>query len=90
MGDSKLCIYSYNSRGFSDTKKEYCKYLMNTAENNIPILCNQENFILQNSYSLRRAEQIPRRKENNWPHPTPGSRPRPQETQNTDFAAEWN
>ncbi len=41
-----VCIYSFNSRGFSEEKQELCRVLMVGSENNAPILCNQENFLL--------------------------------------------
>ena len=53
MGTQKVCIFSYNSRGFSDIKKTFCNYLIKASGNKISILCNQENFILRaNSYIL--------------------------------------
>ena len=42
----KICIYSYNSRGFNEEKQNVCKTLMINSERYIPILCNQENFLL--------------------------------------------
>ena len=52
---SRLCVFSYNSRGFGNTKSNLCNLLVseNIAGNKIPILCNQENFILKgNSYKI--------------------------------------
>ena len=50
-----LCICSYNSRGFNEEKKDLCKTLMMQSEN-IPILCNQENFLLQgNGYKIEQC-----------------------------------
>ena len=56
--DYPLCILSYNSRGFGSDKQEFCKYLMSSScvGDKLPILCNQENFILKgNSYKVRQA-----------------------------------
>jgi hypothetical protein len=53
-----LCILSYNSRGFGTFKQEYCRQLTSSAVigNKIPILCNQEHFILRgNSYKISQA-----------------------------------
>ena len=44
--DKSICIYSFNSRGFSEEKQDLCKILMIESTNHIPILCNQENFLL--------------------------------------------
>ena len=49
----KLCVISYNSRGFSIEKRQFCTFLISEAfaGNSLPILCNQENFVLRgNSY----------------------------------------
>ena len=54
----KVCIYSYNSRGFSDINQNLMKLLVSDsiAGGKIPILCNQENFQLRdNSYRLSKA-----------------------------------
>ena len=56
--DNKVCFYSYNSRGFSTLKQDFMRFLLSdtATPNSLPILCNQENFILRdNSYKLRRA-----------------------------------
>ena len=56
--DINICFISYNSRGFSSLKIDFIKHLISpmTVGNKIPILCNQENFILQdNSYKLTGA-----------------------------------
>ena len=53
-----LCILSYNSRGFGTFKQEYCRQLTSSVVvgNKIPILCNQEHFILRgNSYRINQA-----------------------------------
>ena len=55
---TELCILSYNSRGFGKLKQEYCRQLSSYAVvgNKIPILCNQEHFILRsNSYKISQA-----------------------------------
>ena len=59
-GDSKkeVCFISYNSRGFSDLKTTVIQELVSPSVvgNKIPILCNQENFLLRdNSYKLVKA-----------------------------------
>ena len=41
-----FCIFSYNSRGFHDGNQLICKELLTIAGNKIPIICNQENFLL--------------------------------------------
>ena len=49
---------SYNSRGFGVLKQNFCRYLSSrqVVGNKIPILCNQEHFILRgNSYKLKQA-----------------------------------
>ena len=54
----KLCFLSYNSRGFGTLKIDFIKYLASTkvVGNKLPIICNQENFLLRdNSYKLTRA-----------------------------------
>ena len=56
--NSSLCVFSYNSRGYGKSKQDFCNYLVsqNVAGNKIPILCNQENFILRgNSYKISRS-----------------------------------
>ena len=53
-----ICIFSYNTRGFSKLKQEYCCLLLGeqTVGNKILILCNQENFILRgNSYKINQS-----------------------------------
>ena len=42
-----ICIYSYNSRGFDESKQRICQTLMKNTGNYLPILCNQENFLLK-------------------------------------------
>ena len=51
----KLCIFSYNSRGFNSSKQEFLKALT-TAGDSLPVICNQENFLLKaNEYFARNA-----------------------------------
>ena len=54
----KFCIISYNSRGFNELKTEFMNLLLDSkvTGNRIPILCNQENFMLRdNTYKLKNA-----------------------------------
>ena len=54
----KVCVLSYNSRGFSNFKIDFMKLLLSdvVTGDSIPILCNQENFILRdNSYKIKQA-----------------------------------
>ena len=56
--DNQVCILSYNSRGFGSLKTNLVRQLVskNIVGSKIPILCNQENFILkENSYKLNQA-----------------------------------
>ena len=56
--NTKVCIFSYNSRGFSDINRNFMKLLVSNevTGGKIPILCNQENFQLRdNSYRLNQA-----------------------------------
>ena len=58
IDNKDICVISYNSRGFSAMKKDYCQSLVGetTVGNKIPILCNQENFILRgNSYKINQS-----------------------------------
>ena len=53
-----MCLISYNSRGFSKQKEEFCNFLLSPCfnGNKLTILCNQENFVLKgNSYKIRKA-----------------------------------
>ena len=53
---TKLCIYSYNSRGFSVEKQNFCSSLFNLTGDYLPILCNQENFLYgSSSYKVKQA-----------------------------------
>ena len=52
---TELCVFSYNSRGFGPLKQEYCRQLISSSVvgDKIPVLCNQENFMLRNnSYKI--------------------------------------
>ena len=54
----KVLFLSYNSRGFSDQKQNFCKLLLdeNIVGNHLAILCNQENFLLRSSsYKINRT-----------------------------------
>ena len=49
-------LLSYNSRGFGLVTQQFCRNLLNMDNNVIPIICNQENFILKgNDYIIRKA-----------------------------------
>ena len=51
-----FCIFSYNSRGFHDGNQTVCKDLVLLAGAKIPIICNQENFILNsNKYKIEQC-----------------------------------
>ena len=53
-----MCLISYNSRGFSKHKEDFCKFLLSpyVSGNKLPVLCNQENFVLKgNCYKIKRA-----------------------------------
>ena len=48
ISKDNLCMFSYNTRGFGVEKQMHCKYLLeNTASDQIPILCNQEHFLMK-------------------------------------------
>ena len=56
--NAKLCVISYNSRGFCANKQNTCNALLNEGiiGDKIPILCNQENFLLKGScYKINQA-----------------------------------
>ena len=54
--DKYFCIYSYNSRGFTADKQEVCQKLLHADKMVIPILCNQEKFLLKvNGYIIEQA-----------------------------------
>ena len=49
-------IYVDYSRGFGDDKQDMCRLLMLENEHFVPILCNQENFLLLNTgYRVKQA-----------------------------------
>ena len=51
--DNDLCIYSYNSRGFDSTKQDIIKNLLLLSGDILPVICNQENFLLKaNGYII--------------------------------------
>ena len=53
---SKITVFSYNSRGFSANSAIVCNKLNNLFEDSIPIILNQENFVLKgNAYRIRQA-----------------------------------
>ena len=41
-----ICIYSYNSRGSSLEKLDFVNDLINISDNQIPVFCIQEHFLL--------------------------------------------
>ena len=52
----KICLFSYNSRGFSKIKQDTIKNLVTISKNKTPIICNQENFLLKsNGYLINKA-----------------------------------
>ena len=54
--DDKLCIFSYNSRGFNADKQLFCLKLLMSSGSSTTILCNQENFLLKaNGYIIKQA-----------------------------------
>ena len=56
--DNQVCFISYNSRGFGSLKNNLVRHLVSreVVGNKIPIICNQENFVLrENSYKLNKA-----------------------------------
>ena len=58
LHNNELCLISWNSRGSSSQKLQFAKYLVSSevVGNKIPILCNQENFVLKaNTYRLEQA-----------------------------------
>ena len=57
-GKYSVCIFSCNSRGFNQEKQDLCKMLMINSEKYFPILCNQENFLLQsNNFKVKQCLQ---------------------------------
>ena len=56
QGKDSICIYSYNSRGFTEDKQDVCKILFVETEKYYPILCNQENFLMKgNNYKVTKC-----------------------------------
>ena len=54
--DNKLCIFSFNSRGFNLDKQVFCHNLIMSPGSNLTVLCNQENFLLKaNGYIIKQA-----------------------------------
>ena len=54
--DDKVCIYSYNSRGFDRTKQDILKTLLLISSDSVPIIFNQENFLLKaNGYIIKKC-----------------------------------
>ena len=54
----KICVISYNSRGFGPDKQEFCIYLLSNevCGDSIPVLCVQENFLMRgNIYKLHQT-----------------------------------
>ena len=47
--NSSLCLLSYNSRGFSSIKQDFCRFITSKeiVGDSIPLLFNQENFVLK-------------------------------------------
>ena len=54
---TQVCVVSYNSGGFSDSKQNFCDNLTTIlCGDKIPILCVQEHFVLRgNSYIVQKA-----------------------------------
>ena len=51
----KVCFVSYNSRGFSESQQKVTHMISSPGivGNKLPIICNQENFILKaNTYKI--------------------------------------
>ena len=54
--EGNLCVYSYNSRGFDCSKQDILKTLISLSGDNLPIICNQENFLLKaNGYMVKKC-----------------------------------
>ena len=55
-GKEKVCVFSFNSRGFREEKANICKTLFMENSKYFPVLCNQENFILKgNNYKINQC-----------------------------------
>ena len=53
---TKICLFSWNSRGWGDQTQKVCKSLSLIAGDKVPIICNQENFLLRaNAYMVNKA-----------------------------------
>ena len=55
---NKICLISYNTRGFSKNKEDVCNYLLKShfGGKKLTLLCNQEHFLLKsNSYKIKKA-----------------------------------
>ena len=51
-----LSLFSYNSRGFDRCKQDILKTLQLLSDDNLPIICNQENFLLKgNGYMIQKC-----------------------------------
>ena len=51
-----ICVFSFNSRGFSDDKQDICRLLFTEAKTYYPVICNQENFLLKgNMYKINQC-----------------------------------
>ena len=54
--DRDICIFSFNSRGFDTCKQDFVRQLANLSGDTLPIICNQENFLLKsNSYIINQS-----------------------------------
>ncbi len=54
----KINIYSYNSRGFGEDKKNICNLLAIKDDHTIPIICVQEHFLLRGN-SFKEKQCLP-------------------------------
>ena len=52
LTNQEVCVISYNSRGFNQMHQDFIRTLSSdqVVGNRIPIICNQENFILRGNY----------------------------------------
>ena len=54
--NADLCLLSYNSRWICKIKQNFFQLLVSMCGNKIPVLCNQENFLLRsNCYKIRQC-----------------------------------
>ena len=58
MYDNNICIISYNSRGFNSCKQDFIKTLLSLTGNSLPIICNQENLLL-NAHEYIAKQPLP-------------------------------